>query len=85
MTYIQDGLYIGNIDDAYNTAFIAKHGITHILTADAKPLTREGTDGVKYKYVHALDMITMDLLSHFESCIEFIDKGRKEGGILVHW
>ena len=50
-----------------------------------KPLPIQNHEAFIYKYVHALDIDTADLLSHFEECIEFIDKGRESGGVIVHW
>lgn len=51
----------------------------------SKPLTLEAKAGFVYKYIHALDEEDFDLLSHFDDCIEFIDDGRKAGGVLIHW
>ncbi len=41
--------------------------------------------GFSYKYVHAFDMDTEDLLSHLEECLEFVKEGCEKGGVLVHW
>jgi len=51
----------------------------------SKPLTLEDKAGFGYKYIHALDEEDFDLLSHFDDCVEFIDDGRKAGGVFVHW
>lgn len=51
----------------------------------SKPLVLEAKEGFVYKYVHALDVEDFDILSHIDDCINFIDDGRKSGGILVHW
>ena len=45
MNYISEGIYIGSVDDAYQTDKLKAVGITHILTVDTKPLTREATNG----------------------------------------
>ena len=45
MNYISEGVYIGNVDDAYQTDKLKGEGITHILTLDTKPLRKEATDG----------------------------------------
>jgi hypothetical protein len=39
----------------------------------------------KYHVVEVEDMAESDLKSHFDTCIDFIDEGRKAGGCLVHW
>ncbi len=85
MSFIQDGLYLGNADHAYDSDLLQQKGVTHILTLDAKPLKKEAVEKYCYKYIHALDMDSTDLLSHFQECIDFIEDGRKQGGVLVHW
>ena len=85
MNYVQEGLYIGTVDDAYNVDALQKNGVTHILTVVHQPLRKEVTDLFCYKFIHALDMESQDLLSHFEDAITFIDEGRAAGGVLVHW
>ena len=52
MNYISEGIYIGSVDDAYQTDKLKEAGITHILTVDTKPLTREATNGVSLSLVH---------------------------------
>jgi len=84
MNYVQECVYIGSADDAYDTLSLAKHGITHILSVEHRPLRKEVSDDYVYKYVHALDMDNVDLLSHFTECIEFIDSARQAGAVLVH-
>ena len=85
MNYVQEGLYIGTVDDAYNVDALQKNGVTHILTVVHQPLRKDVTDLFCYKFIHALDMESQDLLSHFEDAIAFIDEGRAAGGVLVHW
>ena len=45
MNYISEGVYIGNVDNAYDTERLKEEGVTHILTVDAKPLKKEATHG----------------------------------------
>ncbi len=45
MTYVDTGLYIGTVDDAYDRPQLEKKGITHILTVETKPLQQQATDG----------------------------------------
>lgn len=43
-------------------------------------------DGEKLKKrsIALQDMESQNLLDHLEACLEFIDQGRKSGGVLVH-
>ena len=41
--------------------------------------------GFTYKYVHAFDMESEDLLSHLEESLTFIDEGCKSSAVFVHW
>jgi dual specificity phosphatase 12 len=85
MSYIIDRLYLGDIDDAYkSTDLIETKGVTHLLTIDSKPLSVEARHGFIYLHVHALDTNDFDLLRELDTCIQFIDEGRKNGAVLVH-
>ncbi|KAI0230981.1 Dual specificity protein phosphatase 12 [Lamellibrachia satsuma] len=84
MTYILERLYLGSMEDASNSAQLRKKGVTHILTVDWKPISREWRESFEYQYISAMDEQEMDLLSRFEECIQFIADGRKIGGVLVH-
>jgi hypothetical protein len=85
MTKIIDGLYLGDLDDAKQTSQLHQFGITHILTIDEKKLHEDWSQYFQYKCVQCYDLVVTDLLSHFEDCFEFIEDGRKKGGVIVHW
>lgn len=40
---------------------------------------------IKYKTEEMFDDFHEDIASHYPSCEQFIDEGRKEGTVLVHW
>ena len=85
MSYILDGLYLGEADFALDRMWLEKHGVTHILTVESKPLPLSAHEGLTYKYIHAFDMDSTDLLEHFNESWEFIDAARKTGAVYVHW
>lgn len=84
MTFILEKLHLGSVDDALATSALKNRGISHILTVDCKPLPIEKRSEFEYKYVNALDMDDTDILSRLQECIDFIQRGREEGGILIH-
>jgi dual specificity phosphatase 12 len=84
-----NGLYIGNREDAF-TCLTQDTNITHILTIEAEPLSGtdkydKGSHDIILKHVQCLDQLQADLLSHLDECIHFIEKGLKNGRVLVHW
>ena len=86
----KDGLYIGNREDAF-TCLTEDTQITYILTVEAEPLSStdtkydKGDHNILLKHVQCLDQLHADLLSHLGECIQFIEKGLKNGRVLVHW
>jgi len=81
---ILDKLYLGNINAAFNLKELKAMGITHIITAhnSLKPLYPKH---FSYLTVQAEDLYYVNLIDHFEATAKFIDEGRKQGGVLVHW
>ena len=67
------------------TEKLKKNGISHILTIETRPVSRQFSKGFETKFVHAFDMDSQDLLSQLEGCFKFIDEARPAGGVLVHW
>jgi len=51
----------------------------------SKPLSLDAREGFVYLHVFALDDESFDLLRELDTCVEFIDNGRKCGTVLVHW
>ncbi len=31
------------------------------------------------------DLPNYNIFQHFDECVQWIDEGRKQGGVLVHW
>ena len=85
MNVILENLYLGSIEAALHTDILKDAGVTHILTIDDRPLSHETTNKFTSKYIHGLDLHDTDLLTYFDECIDFINEGRKAGGVLVHW
>jgi len=51
----------------------------------SKPLSLDAREGFVYFHVFALDTENFDLLRELETCVQFIDSGRRCGAVLVHW
>lgn len=82
---VLDNLYLGGIQGPFNSEILRSQGITHILSILDRPLLAELVEGFKYKFIYALDLYDTDLLQDMEECLEFIEQGRQEGSVLVHW
>lgn len=76
-------LYIGDYKDGLNIKKLKEIGITHILTI-ALGLEPNFLQDFTYMTVRAQDHSSQDLLSYLETFHNFIDQGRKSGGVLVH-
>ena len=85
MDKIIDRLYLGGISGTFDPAYLHERGITHILSLLDRPMPAELVDGFKYKHVYALDLYDTDLLQDLEECLKFVEEGRQNGGVLVHW
>ncbi|CAH1781057.1 unnamed protein product [Owenia fusiformis] len=84
MSEILQGLYIGDQRDAYDDDFLKTNKITHILTIEMTPITKDHACNYAYKFVYARDMDDQDLLGYFQECFDFIEEGLGIGGVLVH-
>ncbi|XP_057376666.1 dual specificity protein phosphatase MPK-4-like [Daphnia carinata] len=82
MDLIEEKLWIGGLSSALDKKLLRDHGITNIVTVDIKPLPPNGR--LYYLFVPAHDVSNQDLFVCFESVFEFIEKGLKSGGVLVH-
>jgi len=78
-----DNLYIGDVFASQNNEGMHTHLITHILTV-AKDIPPLFPTEFTYLCVEVSDHDSQDLLAYFDKCNEFIEKGRKVGGVLVH-
>ncbi|ELU15396.1 hypothetical protein CAPTEDRAFT_176337 [Capitella teleta] len=78
-------LLLGDIDDVSRPEKLVSLGVSHLLTLDRRPLPLADREAFTYKFVHALDMENVDLLSKISACVEFIESGRTSGGtVMVH-
>lgn len=76
-------LWLGNAHSAKNKWKLKELGITHILTI-AEHIPPQHPRDFEYKIVSVDDHESVDLLKHLPDCKTFIDKGRQQGGVLVH-
>ena len=90
MVEIIPGLLLGSMGDV--VALLGRrppHRVTHLLSLLNKPIdwselkTSQGS--LMVKFVMAADLPTTDLLTHFPSCVQFLEENLKEGTVLVHW
>jgi len=77
------GLFIGNLRASKNRDFLDSHGVTHVLTV-ANDIAPEFPKRFKYKIIDVDDSTEDDIGQHFDKCVRFIDKARKNGAVLVH-
>jgi len=79
---IIDRLYLGCRECSINKNWLRDHNITHILTiAHFKPLYN---NLFKYKCIDIDDVDEAPIGKYFKEMNEFIEQGRKEGGVLIH-
>ena len=81
---IIEGVYLGNINSAYDIEKLKELGITHIISVLAgfiAPYPEE----FKYLQLNALDTVNTKLSDEFENTNEFInDAFENKGKILIH-
>src|SRR5271154_6744959 len=83
MSFIVEGLYLGNLKDASNEKLLQQYGITHILgLVNGQPRF----DNIIYLvYNNVDDHPNQNILQYFGQSISFIDKAINKGGkVLVH-
>jgi len=76
-------LYLGSQDAATNEQGLLGKGVRHILNVATGIEYRESPNNI-YCKIPVLDLDTVDIIPIFEQCFEFINLGRREGGVLVH-
>ncbi|XP_005104719.1 dual specificity protein phosphatase 12 [Aplysia californica] len=82
---IIDGIFLGGITSAKNEKELQANNITHILSVMRKPLPESVRHSRVCMNINATDTYKCDLLQWFPDGLTFIDKARKNGGIvLVH-
>jgi len=79
---IRAGLYVGSKESSYNQQRLKLIGVTHILIISSYFQPPFPMD-FNYLVVRGYDTYDQDLISHFDECYEFIEKGIGTG-VLVH-
>ncbi|CAL9689189.1 unnamed protein product [Knipowitschia caucasica] len=85
MLLVISGLYIGTAAELNDRQSLLDAGVTHVLTVDCMEPPLPPDSGICTKWIHILDEVTADLLSHLDQCFLFI-QGAVDGGgaVLVH-
>lgn len=78
-----DGLYVGGIGTARNIKSLRKAGVRYVLNA-SPVVPRFHPEELQYKVVQVFDDPEENIAQFFEECNEYIDEGRRAGGLLVH-
>jgi len=87
---IAPGFYICGVDALRDVERLKELGITHILNAASMELyaAREGLGRLEklftVKALECRDSEDCNLSVHFRDLADFIEKGRQEGGVVVH-
>lgn len=90
---VYPGVYMGDNTVVKNKEQLRNLGITHMLNCSQGNGSREtDTDarfyrdaGIKFLGIKAVDQPTYNMMSHFKTTTEFIDKALKTGGkVFVH-
>lgn len=81
---IEPGLFLGGWNAVQSASALRARGITHVLTVGPEEmLVDEVRDDRSFsrKVVSVNDMPEVDLLAHFETCVEFIREAMKVGSV----
>eukprot|EP00897_Mesotaenium_endlicherianum_P002562 jgi/Mesen1/2333/ME000155S01426 len=100
MRCLRPGLYVGDFHDSQDKKKLLEEGISHILTLAEMPEPAAASQGgiqqmavdtgshvdavLEYLKVPLVDEEVENLLDSLPLCIDFIQKGRRGGGVLVH-
>mmetsp|Transcript_22868 Transcript_22868/g.39172 ORF Transcript_22868/g.39172 Transcript_22868/m.39172 type:complete len:155 (-) Transcript_22868:498-962(-) len=64
---------------------LRQHGITHVLSLmSGSSLSVKLPGSIQHKFISIRDDIDENIGQYFEDCFEFIDQGRRAGGVLIH-
>lgn len=78
-------LYISDITDARNDVLLQQNNISSIISVLTEPVSFTDISRIRHhKQVHIDDVEDADMLSSLPDCIDFIERGRAEGGVLIH-
>mmetsp|Transcript_152 Transcript_152/g.203 ORF Transcript_152/g.203 Transcript_152/m.203 type:complete len:195 (-) Transcript_152:74-658(-) len=81
---IIDGLWLGDMEAAFNAPELEKRGITHVVTViigASPPFPKK----FEYRTIQAIDIKQEDLTPYFDDIVEFIHSAISSGGrVFVH-
>ncbi|XP_019154819.1 PREDICTED: dual specificity protein phosphatase 1-like isoform X4 [Ipomoea nil] len=80
---IEEGLYLGSLGAANDKTRLKSLNITHILTV-ARALAPAHPNDFTYKVIAVLDREDVEISQYFDECFNFIEEGKRVGGVLVH-
>nr|UBK24583.1 MKP2 [Chrysanthemum x morifolium] len=80
---IDEGLYLGSVGAANNKTLLKSLNVTHILTV-ANSLPPAYPNDFTYKIVDVSDREEVNIAQFFDECFNFINEGKRMGGVLVH-
>ena len=80
---IENNLYLGSIEDAYDVKKLSVVGITHILNMATEIPNFYETRFI-YKKINGKDSPTFQLNNYFDEVADFIHEGMKTGKVFVH-
>ena len=85
-SFIREKLWLGAVENAYDTKKLQEQGTTHILTIECSPLKDNVKDQFTCLFINAEDAADEDVLHRFDECFGFIESARQgeNGGVLVH-
>ncbi|KAM9998021.1 hypothetical protein ACTFIY_007679 [Dictyostelium cf. discoideum] len=76
------GFYIGSLP-AVNRNTLDKYQITHVCSV-LNEFQPKWTKIYKYLHIDIYDSPSVDIMKYFDKTFQFIEEGRKDGGVLVH-
>ena len=82
-SFIDQGLYLGNLFDANKYEKLKSLNITHILMV-GNGLSINFPNKFSYKHIKINDEDTENIYDYFNETFDFITEGIKSGGVLVH-
>ncbi|KAN0055457.1 hypothetical protein ACTA71_008569 [Dictyostelium dimigraforme] len=76
------GFYIGSLPSV-NRNTLDKYQITHVCSV-LNEFQPKWTKIYKYLHIDIYDSPSVDIMKYFDKTFQFIEEGRKDGGVLVH-
>ena len=83
LSRLEDNLFLGSVDDAYNQKKLLELKVTHVLNVAAEVPNFHPQHFTYYK-LNAQDSPSFNYSPHFDAVADFIDSALAKGRILVH-